>query len=567
MSQYLVSARKYRPTRFDELIGQNHVASTLKNAILGDQLAHAFLFCGPRGVGKTSCARILAKVLNCQNLQNQFDPCGECSSCVSFNDNASFNIIELDAASNNSVEHIRNLTEQVRFQPQHGTHKVFIIDEVHMLSSQAFNAFLKTLEEPPPYAVFILATTEKHKILPTILSRCQIFDFKRIQVKEIVEQLKSISAKENITYDERALSIIGQKADGAMRDALSIFDKVVSSTDRKISYEELIEHLNILDYDYYFKFTEHFLSEDISSVMLLFDEILSKGFDPELCLLGLAEHFRELLLGKNPATQKLLIGDPELIERYSNQSKLCSQSMVLSALSILNAADINFQKAKNKRLHAEITLSKITFLNRRLDTSLQHATIPQPKQTSTQEATQPAEPVKPELSKPKVMAKSSGSNETIHRTIKKIGFSTEKEIIEQIEIEEEKQKVKPKKLDLELITSIWDEYMEKLESPTILTSLKLKTIEIGENLVTVHLPSPSALNTFIGESNLVNKIRRAFDIDILKIEPFVNTEMFPDYEKFVPKKRLNPREKYEKLVGENPDLILLKRAFDLKVDS
>ncbi len=565
MSQYLVSARKYRPTRFDELVGQSHVANTLKNAILNDQLAHAFLFCGPRGVGKTSCARILAKVLNCQNLQNQFDPCGECSSCVSFNDNASFNIIELDAASNNSVEHIRNLTEQVRFQPQHGTHKVFIIDEVHMLSSQAFNAFLKTLEEPPPYAVFILATTEKHKILPTILSRCQIFDFKRIQVNQIVEQLKSISTKENITYDERALSIIGQKADGAMRDALSIFDKVVSSTDRQISYEELIEHLNILDYDYYFKLTEYFLSEDISNVMLLFDEILSKGFDPELCLLGLAEHFRELLLGKNPATQKLLIGNPELITRYSNQSKLCSQSMILSALSILNAADINFQKAKNKRLHAEISLSKLTFLNRRLDsTSAQTTTATKPAAVESAKNVETNTTAPP---KPKVMVKSSSPSKTIHRTIKKIGFSTEEEILEQIEIEEEKQKVKPKKLDLELIKAIWDTYLENINSPTIGTSLRLKSIELQSNKILVHLPSPSALNTFVAETKLVNQIRNAFDIDMLKIEPMVNTVMFPDYEKFTPKKRLNPREKYEKLVEANPDLILLKRAFDLKVDS
>ena len=278
MSTFIVSARKYRPARFDEVVGQQHVSQTLKNALQSDHLAHAFLFCGPRGVGKTTCARILAKVLNCQNRTEDYEPCGTCDSCKAFDSNASFNITELDAASNNSVEHIRSLIEQVRFQPQQGAYKVYIIDEVHMLSQQAFNAFLKTLEEPPPYAIFILATTEKHKIIPTILSRCQIFDFKRIQIPTMVSYLKDICTKEKIKAEESALHIIAQKADGALRDALSIFDRIVSFSGNTITYDDTIANLNILDYDYYFKVIEALLSEDGPQTLLLFNEILDKGF-------------------------------------------------------------------------------------------------------------------------------------------------------------------------------------------------------------------------------------------------------------------------------------------------
>lgn len=366
MSEFVVSARKYRPQKFEEVLGQQHVAATLKNALSKNQLAHAFLFCGPRGVGKTTCARILAKVLNCSNLQNGGDPCNECSSCQSFNDNASFNILELDAASNNSVEHIRTLTEQVRFQPQQGKYKIFIIDEVHMLSNQAFNAFLKTLEEPPPYAIFILATTEKHKIIPTILSRCQIFDFKRIQIDQIKEQLRFIAKSEGIKADEESLQLIAQKADGAMRDALSIYDKIASSTGEEITYKDVIENLNILDYDYFFKMTNACLQEDFSALMLTFSDVIRQGFDPEQCVLGLSEHVRDLMMCQDPSTMVLMQVSDQLKERYLNQSSLCTRAFLVNALNILNQADINFPRAKNKNLHAEVALSKMCFLNRAL---------------------------------------------------------------------------------------------------------------------------------------------------------------------------------------------------------
>jgi DNA polymerase-3 subunit gamma/tau len=370
MSKFVVSARKYRPTAFDEVVGQMHVAKTLKNALQTEQLAHAFLFCGPRGVGKTTCARILAKVINCENPKDKVDPCNECSSCQSFNDNASFNIIELDAASNNSVEHIRTLIEQVRFQPQQGTHKVFIIDEVHMLSSQAFNAFLKTLEEPPPYAIFILATTEKHKIIPTILSRCQIFDFKRIQVADAVKQLEHICTQEGKTADPEALHLIGQKADGAMRDALSIFDKIASASGDHITYKDVIANLNILDYEYYFKVVDAFLREDLSDVLLIMDEIMRSGFEPDQLIQGLADHMRDLLVCKDGRTLGLLDVSESLKTRYQHQAALTSKSVLLTGLDILNQCDITLPRSKNKRLYTEIALSKINFANRAIETNL-----------------------------------------------------------------------------------------------------------------------------------------------------------------------------------------------------
>lgn len=370
MGNFVVSARKYRPQTFDEVIGQDHVAKTLKNALQGDHVAHSFLFCGPRGVGKTTCARILAKVINCSSPINKVQPCNTCDNCKSFNDNASFNIIELDAASNNSVENIRNLIEQVRFQPQHGTHKIFIIDEVHMLSSGAFNAFLKTLEEPPPYAIFILATTEKHKILPTILSRCQIFDFKRIQPAEVVVQLNNIMKNEGRTADQDALHIIGQKADGAMRDALSIYDKIANAVEGHITYQDVIKNLNILDHDYYFKIIDAILREDLSGCLILLNEIIEKGFDVELFLHGLAGHMRDLMICKDSRTLALLDVSDNLQERYRNQALLCKKSMLLSSLDILNQCDVAMPRASNKRLYVEIALSKIALMQRRIETSL-----------------------------------------------------------------------------------------------------------------------------------------------------------------------------------------------------
>ena len=370
MSKFVVSARKYRPATFDEVIGQDHVAKTLKNALIGDKLAHAFLFCGPRGVGKTTCARILAKVINCENKINGVDPCNECGSCKSFSDSASFNIIELDAASNNSVEAIRTLIEQVRFQPQQGSHKVFIIDEVHMLSTAAFNAFLKTLEEPPPYAIFILATTEKHKILPTILSRCQIFDFKRIQISHIIQQLEHICKAENLTAEPEALQMIAQKADGAMRDALSIFDKIASASNDNITYQEVITQLNVLDYDYFFKMTDYLLREDFSQILLTLDDVMKQGFEVDLFIQGMSEHMRNLMVCRHPETLSILEISEGAMKRYHDQSMICTNSFLLSALNLLNQCDMSLSTASNKRLYAEIALSKICYLNRALEADL-----------------------------------------------------------------------------------------------------------------------------------------------------------------------------------------------------
>ena len=370
MSKFVVSARKYRPATFDEVIGQDHVAKTLKNALIGDKLAHAFLFCGPRGVGKTTCARILAKVINCENKINGVDPCNECGSCKSFSDSASFNIIELDAASNNSVEAIRTLIEQVRFQPQQGSHKVFIIDEVHMLSTAAFNAFLKTLEEPPPYAIFILATTENHKILSTILSRCQIFDFKRIQISHIIQQLEHICKAENRTAEPEALQMIAQKADGAMRDALSIFDKIASASNNNITYQEVITQLNVLDYDYFFKMTDYLLREDFSQILLTLDDVMKQGFEVDLFIQGMSEHMRNLMVCRHPETLSILEISEGAMKRYHDQSMICTNSFLLSALNLLNQCDMSLSTASNKRLYAEIALSKICYLNRALEADL-----------------------------------------------------------------------------------------------------------------------------------------------------------------------------------------------------
>ncbi|MEO9531678.1 MAG: DNA polymerase III subunit gamma/tau [Crocinitomicaceae bacterium] len=358
MSNFVVSARKYRPQTFESVVGQEAITTTLKNAIKNDHLAQAFLFFGSRGVGKTTTARILAKTLNCFNLQENIEPCNSCESCNSFNEGHSFNILELDAASNNSVDDIRNLIDQVRIAPQVGKHKIFIIDEVHMLSQSAFNAFLKTLEEPPEHAVFILATTEKHKILPTILSRCQIFDFHRIQIVDIVSHLMRIAKNEKIKADEKALHVIAQKADGALRDALSIFDQIVSFSNNNVTYESVLQNLNVLDYDYYFKITDFALEGNIPENLLTYNEILVNGFDGSQFILGLAEHLRNLLVCKDPKTLDLLDIPGELKEKYLEQSAKVNQDFVLTSLDLMRATEAGFKPSKNKRLHVELALMK-----------------------------------------------------------------------------------------------------------------------------------------------------------------------------------------------------------------
>ena len=378
MDNFIVSARKYRPSTFDSVVGQGAITSTLKNAIKTNTLAQAFLFCGPRGVGKTTCARIMAKTINCTNRTEDFEACNECESCRSFNNSASFNVYELDAASNNSVDDIRNLVEQVRIPPQTGEYKVYIIDEVHMLSQAAFNAFLKTLEEPPAYAKFILATTEKQKIIPTILSRCQIFDFKRITVEDITKHLQNIAAKEGITVEEEALNIVAQKADGALRDALSIFDQMVSFSGKNITYHDVIANLNVLDYEYYFQMTDNILRGDSNAVLLLLDEVIDKGFDAQNFIQGLSTHFRNLLLGRDVAVADLMEVGQQLKQRYITQAKLAGEWFLLKSLDLANQCDIDFKSSNNKRLHIEICLLKMCYATQRQMTQQRQVQPQQP---------------------------------------------------------------------------------------------------------------------------------------------------------------------------------------------
>ena len=363
MENYIVSARKYRPMTFDTVVGQGSLTTTLKNAIQSGRLAHAYLFCGPRGVGKTTCARIFAKTINCLTPQANGEACGECESCKAFNEQRSYNIHELDAASNNSVEDIRQLIEQVRIPPQIGKYKVFIIDEVHMLSQAAFNAFLKTLEEPPHHAIFILATTEKHKILPTIMSRCQIYDFKRMGVDDIVSHLKNVAEKEGITAENAALNIIAQKADGGMRDALSIFDQVSSFCGGNITYQQTIENLNVLDYDYYFRLTNYFLEEKITECMLTLNEILSKGFEGQYFITGLSSHFRNLLVSQDAQTASLIEASEEVRTKYKEQAQKCKPQFLFKAMKLANNCDLNYKQSQNKRLLVELTLIEMAQLS------------------------------------------------------------------------------------------------------------------------------------------------------------------------------------------------------------
>lgn len=360
--QYIVSARKYRPQTFETVVGQQHITETLKNAIRNSHLAHAYLFCGPRGVGKTTCARILAKTINCAHPTADMEACGQCDCCRTFQENSTLNVFELDAASNNSVDDIRALTEQVRYAPQSGTYKVYIIDEVHMLSTSAFNAFLKTLEEPPAHAIFILATTEKHKILPTILSRCQIFDFKRIQNNDIVQHLDQICRKEQTQSEESALHIIARNSEGCMRDALSMLDRLASFTNGNITYTATIEHLNMLDADVYFKITELLLAQDYGEVLLVFDDLIQKGFEGNMLLSGLAEHYRNLLLCKDVKMAALLDISEFHKQKYADTARITPESYIISSLKVINEAELQYGNAINKRMHTELCFIKLAYL-------------------------------------------------------------------------------------------------------------------------------------------------------------------------------------------------------------
>src|SRR5690349_14501291 len=432
MEKFIVSARKYRPQTFSTVVGQQHITTTLKNAIKNGQLAHAFLFCGPRGVGKTTCARILAKTINCENLQPDGEACNQCHSCRSFNEGTSLNIHELDAASNNSVDDIRALVEQVRFAPQAGKYKVYIVDEVHMLSSSAFNAFLKTLEEPPPYAIFILATTEKHKILPTILSRCQIFDFKRITLQDTVDHLQGIANKEPIKAAENAMQLIAQKSEGCMRDALSILDKIVSFTNAEVTYENTIEHLNILDADYYFKLIHCMLNQDLAGAMLLYDDIDKKGFEGDMVLNGFAEFIRNLLICKDERVVGLLEVVESFKQRYAETAKKTDAGYLVSALNILSESEINYKMARNKRLHVELALIKLCNLQQALQLTANGAAVGKKKLIET------AKPLAFKTITP-IVAKPAAPQNVISKPIEQAAKTSEPKLI--IETEPEQKQV------------------------------------------------------------------------------------------------------------------------------
>lgn len=568
MNQFIVSARKYRPSSFDEVLGQDHISKTLKNALQTGQLAHAFLFTGPRGVGKTTCARILAKVINCQDPIDKVTACNKCSSCVSFNENASFNIVELDAASNNSVDHMRALIEQVRFQPQEGKFKIFIIDEVHMLTSQAFNAFLKTLEEPPPYAIFILATTEKHKIIPTILSRCQIFDFKRIQIADAVKQLEMICEKEGFKAEKEALHTIAVKADGAMRDALSIFDKIAGATGGTITFKDVIQNLNMLDYEYFFKATDAFLLQDIQGTLVLLDEVVRNGFDPEQYITGLAEHFREIMIAKFPGTHKIIELSPELKERYIRQAALCPPSLIFTGLNILNQCELQLARAKNRRLHVELALSKLTFLNNLNRTDILQNAMSEKKNDVTV--------VIPESPKPATLTASSDNNlsapvpqNTGGDAIEKkfSGFSNVESIRKKILEEEAKKAGFRKNLSVESIQKIWNDYQENNPSKSVQLALKNTDIHLEQTTVIIYVPNSVSRDLIIQENNLVDRLRSELGTPELALDIRIDRVRFPEMEEIKPQTALTQKEKYLSMAEKNKHLPDLVKQLGLKMDS
>ena len=604
MSNFVVSARKYRPARFDEVVGQEHVSQTLKNALQNDHLAHAFLFCGPRGVGKTTCARILAKTLNCTNRTKDFEACNECDSCTAFNGSASFNITELDAASNNSVEHIRTLVEQVRFQPQQGKYKVFIIDEVHMLSQAAFNAFLKTLEEPPPYAIFILATTEKHKIIPTILSRCQIFDFKRIQVSRMVEHLEGICKTEGIKAEKDALHIIAQKADGALRDALSIFDRIVSSTGKEFTYDDVITNLNVLDHDYFFNMTDAMLVEDLSKVMLIFDEVQRNGFDSDLFINGLAEHLRNVLVAKDAQTVQLLDVSDKVKERYAAQSKVAPQSFLLTALNIANDCDVNYKMARNKRLHVEMSLIKMTYISRAIELAQNPAaaapvvknravatekiTISKPiAPLPTNRVEEPPEEIKSSIpiapqpavnntpppkkeKKPVVKTASTVKTNLIAGSSKHSGFKipTFDELKEQVNADDKEKEERTSLLTIDKLKEVWAEYFKEVTSPSLKNVARNAILEIeGDDQIFVTVNSTMAKGLIQQELELMGFLRSKLQHEKLLFTVKIDTSNTPIDTKPKPTKLSTPKEKYEKMKEINPLVEDLRRKFDLKLDN
>jgi DNA polymerase III subunit gamma/tau len=570
MDNFVISARKYRPSRFEDVIGQPQVTDTLKNAVRNNHVAQAFLFCGPRGVGKTTCARILAKVINCENVTKDIEPCNECESCRSFNQNASFNIHELDAASNNSVEDMRNLIDQVRFVPQEGKKKIYIIDEVHMLSQSAFNAFLKTLEEPPPYAIFILATTEKHKIIPTILSRCQIFDFNRIKVQDTVNYLLNIAKKENIATEPDALHIIAQKSDGALRDALSIFDRMSIFSNGKILYADVIKNLNILDYDYFFRFVDFFLAENISESLLTFNEILEKGFEGDDFLQGLSEHCRNILVCKDPETVVLIEAPDNLRQRYLNQVSYTPASFLLNALIIINEADIQYRTSKNKRLTVELALTKLSFIQSAVKLAKEGTLTveakkkPQPQPTESLTASPIIQVSKPVHISTEVRTK----NEVIPPSVK---IFTKEEHVKKTISDSEKEKnetpvakITKSPIDPVLLKAAWNEYLEFLKGQNkdpILPLLKAILPEVIEDGV-IQFTVASLINVGVLEGErkpMSDFLKTELNIDSIEIRFSVDNRSNDD-------RAYTPSDKLKYMATKNPNLVDLVNKLDLELD-
>jgi DNA polymerase-3 subunit gamma/tau len=605
VENFIVSARKYRPATFESVVGQQHITNTLKNAIRNNQLAQAFLFCGPRGVGKTTCARILAKTINCENLQPNGEACGVCASCTSFQNGNSFNIHELDAASNNSVDDIRSLIDQVRIPPQAGRYKIYIIDEVHMLSQAAFNAFLKTLEEPPHYAIFILATTEKHKILPTILSRCQIFDFNRIRVEDMANHLASIANKENIKYEPDGLHIIAQKADGGLRDALSMFDQIVSFSDGNVTYRTVIDNLNILDYDYYFNIIDGLLKEDTAATLLLFDEILGKGFDGAHFISGLSEHFRNLLVSKDTTTLKLLEVSEGIKTKYLQQSQASSASFLLSAMNIANQCDLSYKLSKNQRLQVELALLKMCHLpsafnmltapagemiasqpaeqvKKKPDTSAvsQPASpkvennapavsvqpvaqnIPQPPTPVKEPAKNGSGPIVTEKPKPFIPNQNSASTSTKIPSLKDLAKTTAAETAT-----EDNPYIKgdaAEDFTIDAFLKHWSDYAAKLKAEGNMTLVTIFTAN-----------APTMLKPYEFEVILANKTQESqFRDDKHNLLNFLrvglknfNIEVITRIDEIKAAKRpYTTTEKYQHMASKNPQLAELRRRFNLDLD-
>lgn len=600
-NKFIVSARKYRPQNFSTVVGQSHITTTLKNAIKNNQLAHAFLFCGPRGVGKTTCARILAKTINCTNPTPDGEACNTCNSCVSFDAGTSLNIHELDAASNNSVEDIRTLVEQVRFAPQAGKYKVYIVDEVHMLSTSAFNAFLKTLEEPPSYAIFILATTEKHKILPTILSRCQIFDFKRITNNDTVEHLQEIVEKESIQAEKAALQVIAQKSEGCMRDSLSILDKIVSFTNGTLTYQNTLEHLNILDEDYYFRLLESLQKQDMAAAMMLYDEINRKGFEGDMVLNGFAEFIRNLLVCKDPKSAALLDVVEGLQEKYIQTAGSTSLSYLVSALNILNEAEIQFKMARNKRLHVELAIIKLNFLQQAIELSTENGQVIKKKRldgpvafrtktvpsiqvkTSQDSATsklliqeEKKAVIKPPVSTPITQTTTAATPPPTRPAVKPITTpaggpkkslldALREKVGDQYAIEEVKE---AEVLNIEKLTRCWNEYIQKLEQQQKHSSVgtfKIAQLHIEDDIhFSVTVPALTA-QKFVEQEKmmLIEHLHNSFNNRAITFNILVEATEREDVPIHL---KLNSKQRFERIAEQYPLIRELRDRLKLEID-